>query len=231
MKDNYIKNTWNMIFYNFKTFMSFEFLFKTLLGLIILPSFIYSFNLLMKVTGTTYITVDNMGEFLWNRVTFSLLFIILIILALIIIFDIATMIVIFDESYHKNKISLGEAIKISYSKCKNIFTFKNILVCFLVLFFMPFLSIGIEANIITSLKIPEFIINFFTHNKDYFIYGIGIYLILIILSFKWIFSLHYMIIEEKSFKNARKYSKELIHKRVLLDIIEIFFGRLVFIIE
>ena len=125
MKDNYLKNTWNMIFYNFKTFMCFEFLFKIIISFIIMPITISVFNLIMKKTGYSYITVENISSFVWNPVTFTFVVCLLLFLAIIAIFDLSTMIVIFDESYHKNKISLGEAIKVSFAKFYAFLLFHN----------------------------------------------------------------------------------------------------------
>ena len=230
MKDNYLKNTWNMIFYNFKTFMCFEFLFKIIISFIIMPITISVFNLIMKKTGYSYITVENISSFVWNPVTFTFVVCLLLFLAIIAIFDLSTMIVIFDESYHKNKISLGEAIKVSFAKCKNIFKFNNILSVFMIAFMIPFFNVGIESNVITSLKVPDFVLNFFVRNQEKFMYGIVFYFALAVLLFSWVFSLHYMIIEEKNFKNARRCSRELMNRHQLLDLIELAFGRIVFIL-
>lgn len=230
MKDNYLKNTWNMIFYNFKTFILFELLFKIILSLIIMPISISVFDLIMKKTGYSYITVENISSFVWNPVTFTFVVCLLLFLAIIAIFDLSTMIVIFDESYHKNKISLGEAIKISFAKCKNVFKLKNVLSVFMFSFMIPFFNVGIESNFLTSLKVPDFITNFFIRNQSNFMYAIIIYFAIVILLFSWVFSLHYMIIEEKSFKNARRCSRELMNRHQLLDLIEIIFGRCIFIL-
>ena len=229
MKNNYIKNTLNMIFYNFRTFMSFEFLFKIVLSLLLLPSVISSFHLIMERTGYSYITSENIFSFLFNPFTFLLVSVILIFLAFITIYDISTMIVIFDESYHKSKITLRDAMKISFSKCKNIFHIKNIWVCFIVLFLIPFLNVGIESNIISSLKIPEFVVDYFVTHQTLVLCYVALYVFFLVVFFQWLFSLHYMVIEDKSFKNARGCSKELIHKHELGDYLRIFFGRILFL--
>ena len=229
MKKNYFKNPFNMIFYNFRTFICFEFLFKMVLSLLLLPCLISSIHIIMKNTGYTYITSENIFSFLFNPFTFLLMCILFVFLAFITIYDISTMIVIFDASYHKKKISLRDAMKISFSKYKNLFQTQNVLVCFVVLFLIPFLNIGIESDIISSFRIPDFVIDYMITHRTILLCYVAFYVFLLVVFFQWLFSLHYMIIEDKNFKNARNCSRELIHKHELGDYIKIFFGRILFV--
>lgn len=223
---NYLKNTFKIIKYNLGTLVLFEFLYKIILAIIFIPALIGGFNLTMRLTGFTYLTLENISSFLLNPITIILLFLIIIILTVITIFDISTLIVIFDLSYHEKKIGLKDVIKISISKCKNIFKIKNISVAFLVLFLIPFLNIGLSSNVITSIKIPEFIMDFIVSNKILLLLYIGLYLFLVFIILKWLFSLHFMILENKSFKEARGLSKKLIKGNKFLDIIKILFAHL-----
>ena len=229
MKKNYLKDTFKMIRYNLKTLIEFEFLYRIILGLILIPIAIGSFILTMKLTGYTYLTLENISSFILNPITIILLFLIIIFLTIITIFDISTLIVIFDVSHQEKKISVKDAIKVSMTRCKNIFRIKNISVAFLVLFLIPFLNLGLGSNVITSIKIPEFIMDFIVSNKILFALYIMLYLLLIYIISKWFFSLHYMIIENKSFKESRKASGKLIKGNQILDIIKILFSQLFFL--
>ena len=62
MKNNYLKNICNIIKYNFKTLIRFEFLFKLALALILMPLAILGFNLTMKLTGYSYLTLENITK-------------------------------------------------------------------------------------------------------------------------------------------------------------------------
>ena len=219
MKESRLKNIYNMISYNFKTLLIFEFLYKLMIGLIFIPAVIGIFNLTMRITGFTYLTIENILNFALNPITIIFLLFIIIFLTMATIFDISTLIIIFDSSYKNKKISVMDSIKISLSKCKNIFKLKNISVAILVLFIIPFLNIGVTSNVITSIKIPEFIMDFINANQILSIILLLFYIFLLSLLSKWLFSLHYMIIENKSFKSARKSSKNLIKGNRFKDII------------
>ena len=119
----------------------------------------------MKITEYNYLTIENILNFILNPLTIIFLLFIIIFLTMATIFDISTLIIIFDSSYKNKKISVMDSIKISLSKCKNIFKLKNIKVAILVLFIIPFLNIGVTSNVITSIKIPEFIMDFINANK------------------------------------------------------------------
>lgn len=216
-----------MITYNFKTLLVFEFLYKLIIGLIFIPSIIGIFNLTMKITGYNYLTIENILNFILNPITIIFLLFIIIFLTMATIFDISTLIIIFDSSYKNKKISVMDSIRISLNKCKNIFKLKNITVAILVLFIIPFLNIGVTSNVITSIKIPEFIMDFINANKTLSIIFSLFYLFLLSILSKWLYSLHYMVIEGKSFKSARKSSKNLIKGNRFKDIIIVFLYQLI----
>ena len=181
----------------------------------------------MRITGFTYLTIENILNFALNPITIIFLLFIIIFLTMVTIFDISTLIIIFDSSYKNKKISVMDSIKISLSKCKNIFKLKNITVAILVLFIIPFLNIGVTSNVITSIKIPEFIMDFINANKTLSIIFSLFYLFLLSILSKWLYSLHYMVIEGKSFKSARKSSKNLIKGNRFKDIIIVFLYQLI----
>ena len=216
-----MKIFYNIIKHNFKTLVEFELLFKIMLTIILIPIAISLFNLTMKLSGYTYLTLENIFNFLVNPITIIMLIIIVIFLTIITIFDISTLIVIYDKSYHKELINIKTAINISLTKCKDLLKIKNISVSFLVLFLIPFLNIGLTSNVITNIKIPEFILEYIFSNINLIIIYIITYIILLSLLSKWLYSLHYMIIENKDFKESRLYSNNLTKGNKIKDILKI----------
>ena len=227
MKNNYIKRISNMIGYNLKTLIKFEIIYKALLSIILIPFAISGFSLAMKLTGYTYLTLENIVSFLVNPITLIMLILIIIYLTIVTIFDITAIIVLFDISSKKEKIGMLDLIKLSINKCKKVFNLKNISIAFLILFLMPFLNIGISSNVITSIKLPEFIMDYINSNYTLSIIYILVYLLLLSIMSKWLYSLNYMILEDKSFKEARKSSKELIKKSRLVDLLKIFLVQII----
>ena len=218
-KNGYIKENDRIIRNNIGTLIKFEFTYKIILGLILLPLAVMLFNITMNFTGYKYLTIENIFSFLLNPITIILLLIIIIFLTIITIFDLGTIIIIYDSSYQDKKIALLDAIKISYKKCLKLVRPNNIGVAFLVLFLIPFLNIGIGTNVISSIKIPEFILDYIKGNTVLTVLLVLLYLLFAFLLLRWIFTLHYMILEEKNYKDATKCSANLISGNIKNDIV------------
>ena len=189
-KNGYIKENDKIIRNNIGTLIKFEITYKIILGLILLPLAVMLFNITMNFTGYKYLTIENIFSFLLNPITIILLLIIIIFLTIITIFDLGTIIIIYDSSYQDKKIALLDAIKISYKKCLKLIRPNNIGVAFLVLFLIPFLNIGISTNVISSIKIPEFILEYIKGNTVLTILLVLLYLLFTFLLLRWIFTLY-----------------------------------------
>ncbi len=214
-----VKKIFNLINYNLKALVGFEALYKLLSLFIFMPLFLKMFNLITKTVGYNYLTLENFFSFLSNPLTIILLVLLFLFMTLFTIFDIATIIVILDASFQKKKIQVSQACLLSLEKCKGVFKLKNILVVFLVLFLIPFLNIGVSSSLITTIKIPEFIMDYIVKNRLLLSLMIILYLFFLSLLLRWLYIFHYHVIENKSFKEARKASITLSKKCHLKDLI------------
>lgn len=220
-KLNLLKELKKILKYNFKNIIHFELIFKLLTVIIFSPLFLELFNFIMKLTGYNYLTKENFLNFLLNPLTIVMLIILFILMTFYSLFDIGVIIALTDASSQKKNIKITEAITYSFKKSLKVFSLKNILIMFLVLFLIPFLNIGIGANLIASIKIPEFIMDFIYANKILLILYILLVIILIIILLNWFYSLHYYLLEDCSFREAIKKSKRLSKKNHLKDLLNI----------
>lgn len=216
-----MKESLLMLKENLGTLIGFELLFKLLSSLIIIPIFLGAFNLTMKYTGFNYLTLENIFLFLKTPQVILMLIVILILMSFYTMFDITAIIIILDESYQKQKIKISEVVWLSLRKCFRVLNPFNITLSFLVLFLIPFLSIGLTSSFISTIKIPEFILTYILSNKLFFTIFIIIVLFLIFMLLKWIYSLHYFVLENVNFREARKRSKKLSHHHHMKDLITI----------
>ena len=215
---NRVKKIFEIMNYNKASLIRFEFVFKLLSFFIFTPIFLKSFTSIMKITGYQYITIENVSSFLLNPFTIVMLLILILLMTFYTMIDITTIIILLDGSYQKKKIKALDAFRISLRKCKSICKIRNIPLAFLVLFLIPFLNIGLTSSFITTIKIPEFILDFIIKNPFLLSLLIVLFLFFVFLLFRWIYSLHYFVLEDVSFKEARKKSKILSHKNLLKDI-------------
>ena len=225
-----VKKVISLLNYNLKTLVGFEALYKILTLLIFMPLFLNLFNLITKVTGYNYLTLENFLSFLLNPIVIVLLIILLLLMAVYTLFDIAAIIVILDASYQKKKIKMSDACSIALKKCQGFFKIKNIMVVFLVLFLIPFLNIGVSSSLIATIKIPEFIMEYIIKNRFLLSLIVSLYVLLLILLLRLLYIFHYHVVEGKNFLEARKDSIKLSKKSHLKDLVTLIVVQLVIFI-
>lgn len=221
-----IINIFHLINYNLKTLLGFEVLFK-LSTIIVTKIFLQAFNIIMSASGFRYLTLENIFSFLLEPKTIILLIILIILMTIYTMFDITTIIIILDCSFHKRKIKISDAILTAFYQCKSIFRLKNITLPILVLFLIPLLNLGITSSFITTIKIPEFITDFIIQNKSLLCLSLCIFVILTSILLKWFYALHYFVIEDKNFKEAKNKSKYLSKGKHIKDILVITIAQLI----
>ncbi len=221
----------NILGYNFKTLIKFEVIYKILTTIIFVPLFLSLFHLITKVTGYSYLTLENIGSFLLNPLTLFFLLLLLAFITFYTIIDISTIIIILDNSYLKKKITVKNALQVAFQKSLRIFKPQNILMLFLVIFLIPFLNLGLSSSVITTIKIPEFITDFISNNVTLSILYCFLVVILFIILFRWLYAIHYFILEDCNFKEARRKSIKLSHKNKIKDFLKIIGTQLLFVLS
>ena len=225
-----VKKVISLLNYNLKTLVGFEALYKILTLLIFMPLFLNLFNLITKITGYSYLTLENFLSFLLNPIVIVLLIILFLLMAVYTLFDIAAIIIILDASYQKKKIKISDACSIALKKCQGFFKIKNIMVVFLVLFLIPFLNIGVSSSLIATIKIPEFIMEYIIKNRFLLSLIVSLYVLLLILLLRLLYIFHYHVVEGKNFLEARKDSIKLSKKSHLKDLVTLIVVQLVIFI-
>ncbi len=201
-----IRKVIEIIRYNIWGLVGFEAIFKIISFLIFTPLFLHMFDWIMNVTGYKYLTFENIFSFFLNPFTFLMILLLLFLMTIYAMFDIITIIVILDSSYQKKKIKIVDAIRISLNKCRNLFHIQNFSLSFLVLFMIPFLNLGLASSFISTIKIPEFINEFILQNPFLFSLFNILVISLSILLLRWIYSIHYFVLEDVSFNESKKRS-------------------------
>ena len=208
----------NMLIYNFKELVIFQIVFKITSFLIFAPLFLNIFNIIMKITGYEYLTFENMVGFILNPLVEFMLILLILFMMVYTFFDLSTVIIILDASYQEKKIDIKEVLTISTRKSLEVFKAKNIALAFMILFLIPFLNIGIASGFISSIKIPEFIMDYINNNLLFMFIFWLIFGLLTVILLRWLYAIHYYILENCDFKEARKRSINLIKGSQINDL-------------
>lgn len=205
---------------NGKTLVGFELIFKLITVLIAMPLFLGMFDLLMKISGYSYLTLENVESFLVHPFTLFFLLLFIVLLAVYNVFDIVTVIIILDQSYQKRKIGILDAVRLSVRKCRKLFRPRRLSLVFLTLFLVPFLSLGMASGLISTIQIPQFIRSYIVKNHMLLLSGV-VMVLLAALLLRWIYSLHYFVLEDRKPKEAGKRSRRLGKKKHLKDFLSL----------
>ena len=102
---------------NRRALAEFEIVFKLLTFLVAVPLFSGCFRLIMKITGYRYLTVENVLSFAVQPVTVLSVAALLLLMTAYTMFDIATVIILLDQSWQNRKAYLPEVLRVSARKC------------------------------------------------------------------------------------------------------------------
>lgn len=204
-----MKKVLALIRVNWRTMAGFEILYKMISMTVFTPLFWGIFNGIMRITGYTYLTIENVIPFLLNPLTLVALLMLFVCMAVYTMIDIGAVIYLLDRSYHGIRVSLGQTLQYALRNGVRVFRRKNILVAFVVLFLIPFLNLGVASSYIGSIRIPEFILDFIAGNNILLLLFTILLTGLGMLLFRWLYAFHYFTLEECDFREARKRSASL----------------------
>ena len=217
----------DMIFYNLKELIIFQLVFKVTSFLIFMPLFLKFFNIIMKVTGYNYLTLENIIGFIVNPLVIILLIMLILFMMMFNFFDLSTIIVLLDASYQKKAVDIKEALGISLKKSLQVFKINNLPLAFMLLFLIPFLNIGIASGFVSSISVPEFVMDYINNNILFKIIFWLIFSGLLIILLRWLYAIHYYVLENNNFRQARAKSIKLNAKNRLLDLIKMIVVQLI----
>ena len=214
-----IKESGKLIIYNLKPLLAFEIIYKLVAVIIFSPLVGGMYNLIMKATGYSYLTLENYISFLTHPLTIIMMLVLLLIVTFYAMVDISAIIFILDQSKQKQKTYLSHIIKFSFKNALRVWQPKNFPLIIFVVLLLPFLGIGLASGVVTTISIPEFILDYIKANKVLSIVLCVVIVLLITLVMKWLYAFHYFTLEGCNYKEARKRSIALGKKKRIGDFI------------
>ena len=129
--------------------------------------------------------------------------------------DLFLSVVISGKIIRGDKASFFPSLKESFVSLKRFLNPDGISILLYVLFAVPLIGVGFATGVTKSFKIPNFIMDVIMKRPLFAtIYVIGI-IVLLVIGFFFVFSLHAVLLSGKTPKEAKKYSVQLIKKHWL----------------
>lgn len=217
------------VFYNWKTFFGFELLYKLVAAVLFIPFVQAVFNGAMEVAGYYYLTLENLLSFATNWVTVLALALAAVLFSLICVTDIGAVAFILDCSRKRERISIYQVGVFLYRNVfRRIFKGKNSLFLLVTFLLLPFLCIGIIPSYISTVSVPSFVwTNVRRHYEIVVMILVG-WILLTTFLFRWIYGIHYFVLEQADFKEACQKSRKLISENRIRDTVCLLVVQLVF---
>lgn len=221
MKMNKFKLGFSLLKQNYKSILLFDLIYKLVATALFVPLLVGMLNFAMYMAGMKYISNDNIFNFLLKPTTLLIAVVILIALAMIMIVEITATVACYHASYYKQKISVADMFHIGFRSALRMFRGRNLLIIVYVLVLLPITSLTFISSYASSITIPDFVSSYIESNRYISVIIIIFLLGLSVIAVRWLFSIHFYVNENMSFKEARKKSLEVNQKRYVRNVLQL----------
>lgn len=209
MKELYreYKENIKILMMNIRRFVKYQIGTKIILSIILIPFFTFISGILMRSRGYEYLTNGLIQKFMLSPQGALLILIGLVLGLLVILIELGGLLVISYQSilgYEES--SFQSIVKYCACKIKYLFGIDGIFIVFYLFLIAPFLNNDLKTSVLQNLKIPGFIMDVINSKVSYQIYLALVFIIFIILSVRWMFSLNILIQNNKKVKRPLKES-------------------------
>lgn len=194
-------------------FLKYQLIVKTLVSTIVIPIYQAIIHFLIISSGKIGISSGDFLPFLFSFNGIGMLIISILMMLFLIVFDINTFIVACAKIREQQQIiTAREMIRLGIKSMNKFNSWTGLIMMLYVTLIFPLLSIGIAISPMKNFQIPNFIMSVVEGNPLYFTIYIVVIGILSYLSYRCIFSFHYLLIENLDPISALKSSVNLIKK-------------------
>ena len=217
-------------FFNLKTLLFFEILYRFFSIVVMLPLFRIAFFGIIRLCGTSYLTGESLSMVIKNPLFFILSGALLLAMAIYSMIEVSAVIFIFDRSEEEKKAGFLETLWFSLKNSVRVFSPYNILVALVILFMIPFCNLGAGLTFIGTVRLPDFWQSYiFEHPVVFILVACGVFLMIYFLV-NWLYSFSYFTLEKKRFRLSRHYSRILAKGHTLAGIIAVVACQLILIV-
>lgn len=217
--------------YRFPYFLKYEVFTKILLSLIILPIFTFIINTILKRAGFDLLINSQIISFGFSKNGLLVMLILYIAAIIITLIEIGGLIIINNNLITgKTSTDFYSLIIFIFKKIPNFFGIGGVVSILFIFVFISFTGINILSYLGVPKSIPPFIKSYIDENTIFTLIYLLFMIISLYLSIKWIFSLHFILLENKSGVSALKSSSNLIKKNKKLFFTYLITGTLITII-
>ncbi|MBR2593305.1 MAG: glycerophosphoryl diester phosphodiesterase membrane domain-containing protein [Firmicutes bacterium] len=213
-----IKETFRLVKVNWRTLVVTELLYKLIMAVVFIPGLRNSMFTAMRLGGYSYLTRENAVSYITQPVTILILLGFFILAVYFVTINASAVIYIIDCSKQDKKIGLSKVIPFSLKNGLRAWKPKNLLILLEVIFFMPFLGVGMISAVLGTTSFPKFLEEHIEGTNKFFYPTIALAVIMFLFMIRWLYVFHYFTLEQTSFFEGRRKCINLSRKRHAKDI-------------
>ncbi|WP_449454764.1 glycerophosphoryl diester phosphodiesterase membrane domain-containing protein [Streptococcus suis] len=194
-------------------FTKYQLLSKGLLALVIYPLYSFAIDTFLALSGRTGISSGDYVSFLLSFQGVGFLLATLVMMVILIGLDVNTFILtgaLIKEE--KIEMTARHMLWLGLTSLKSLFSPAGLLLMVYVSLIFPLLGLGVTIGPMRQFQIPNFITSVIYANPLYLSLYIGVLLLLTYLSYRLIFTFHYVLIGGKTIGSAIRSSLDLTKK-------------------
>ncbi|HFU4449862.1 TPA: glycerophosphodiester phosphodiesterase family protein [Streptococcus suis] len=194
-------------------FTKYQLLSKGLLALFIYPLYSFAIDTFLALSGRTGISSGDYLSFLFSFQGIGFLLATLVMMVILIGLDVNTFILtsaLIKEE--KIEMTARHMLWLGLTSLKSLFSPAGLLLMVYVSLIFPLLGLGVTIGPMRQFQIPNFITSVIYANPLYLLLYIGVLLLLTYLSYRLIFTFHYVLVGGKTIGSAIRSSLDLTKK-------------------
>ena len=211
----------------FPHFMAFEIIYRFLLTIIGTPVLFLLIKLAMKVSGIKYLSDEHLNVYLKQPVTILFIFIMLFCIGFFSFVELSALAACFSSFKNREKLTSDGMMRTGLSAFKKAFRGMGIFKFLFFMVYMPIAQFTVSAGVFVSPLMPSLKRIFRSFGSET---AIAVYIVLQILFIVIIvnrcYSLHFLVLTDRSFTDCSRQSKKLISKKKFKTAVSIIFWSL-----
>ena len=213
MRKNFFKSV-NIFLKAFPHFIVFELLFKLMLITLCIPALSFLLRLTMKISGVNYISDEKIWVYLKNPVSLAVIFLVLLFTAVFTFIEFSALTGCFSCYAKNEKTTVGGMFRIGFIALKNLFRKGGFISFLKFIMFIPLIQITLSSSVfmIPLMPILKMVFKSFGTAFAIILYVI-IQILLIFFIINYGYTLHFLILTDRPFKECINQSKLMINGR------------------
>ena len=214
-----IKNIFLMLSYNLDILVRFIIIYNFLYLLFSRIVFNFVLRFIINVSGFKYITKSNYKEFFVHPMTITFAVVVMLFLSIFFFIEIVAIMYILDQSFQRSRTSLRRVIVYCLKNLLRVLAPFNIIALFVILFTILYPGFGVATDFFGSFNLPGILAKYLDAIINLRLFLVVLWVLMIVLFFRWMYSINYYLTEKKNFIKSMHMSAKLRKGNRIKDIL------------